>query len=681
VAPGKVEGNRTSGPVYRGYDNDVEYFEETLPNPEDPDNPVRTLYDLMERSARVYKKEQCIGWRRLIKEFEIEKVIDGEKKKLIIPQLDHYQWLTYGQFYERACNFASGLRHLGIQPRENLAIFEDTRLEWTIAHRGAFTQNLVVFTVYANLGLDSLVYALNQGEIRYIVANGNLITSLISIKEKVPSLEYVVYIDKANEEALEKAKGAGLHLISMEEVEEMGKNNPHEHVPPSPDDLACIMYTSGSTGVPKGVMTSHRNVVSGVRGGLKILEIVKGDTILHYLPLAHSFANALESICLYNGTRLGIGSPRTLSSSGVKDCDGDLKELGPNLFIAVPAIFEKIKHGVMSMVNSKGPLSRFVFYIAFTQKLRAIKNGRKGYLWDRLVFNKVRETLGIRNMKYMVTGSAHLSGDMHDFARVVFNCPLLQGYGLTETVSCGTVQRVIDFTNENIGCCLKSTEIKLVDVPDMNYFSLDIPHPRGEIWIRGPTITLGYYKQEEKTNEAFFEDDDSPYKWFASGDIGMWLEDGKLKIIDRKKNLIKPPHGEYIALEKLESCYKNCQFVEFICVYVDSTHYDCIAIVTAVKDRLTAWAKANNIPEANDYNELCASPQVTEFVLNELKNTARKTKLKSIETLRHVTICPDEWTPQNIMLTAAMKLNRTEIVKRFRNDIDRMYDELNSKKE
>jgi len=389
----------------------------------------------------------------------------------------------------------------------------------------------------------------------------------------------------------------------------------------------------------------------------------------------------LESTLLFHGTRLGIGSPRTLSSNGVKDCDGDLKELGPNLFIAVPTIFEKIKHGVMYMVNSKGAFSRFIFHIAFTQKLRSIKSGRKGTIWDRLVFNKVRDTLGIKNMKYMITGSAHLSGDMHDFARVVFDCPLLQGYGLTETVSSGTVQRVGDCTNENIGCCVHSTEVKLVDVPEMGYHSSDTPYPRGEIWIRGPTITLGYFKQEEKTNEAFFEDNDSPYKWFASGDIGMWLEDGRLKIIDRKKNLIKPPHGEYIAIEKLESSYKNCQFVEFICVYVDSTHYDCVALIVASKDRLVAWAKANNISGFEDYHTFCESTQVHDFVLNELKNTARKTKLRSIETLRNITIYSEEWNPQNLMLTAAMKLNRTEIVKRFRPDIDRMYAEIEEKRE
>jgi len=292
----------------------------------------------------------------------------------------------------------------------------------------------------------------------------------------------------------------------------------------------------------------------------------------------------------------------------------------------------------------------------------------------------VRDTLGIKHMKYMVTGSAPLSGDMHDFARVVFNCPLIQGYGLTETVSAGTVQRIDDHSNENIGPCVHSTEIRLVDVPDMGYTTTDKPHPRGEIWIRGPTITQGYYKEHEKTREAFINsEDNSPYQWFASGDIGMWIDNGSLKIIDRKKNLIKPPHGEYIALEKLESCYKNCTYLDIICVYVDSQHFDCVAIVTPNRERLTAWAISQKLSNTDNFPLLCENPTVMEFLLTEIKNTGRKMKLRSIETVKSIKICPFEWTPQNGMLTSAMKLNRNEVIKKYREDIDNMYAEIEKK--
>lgn len=176
-----------------------------------------------------------------------------------------------------------------------------------------------------------------------------------------------------------------------------------------------------------------------------------------------------------------------------------------------------------------------------------------------------------------------------------------------------------DLTNENLGPPVSATEIKLVDVPEMNYFSSKNP-PSGEIWIRGPTVTQGYFKKPDLTDEAFkFEgNNNSPYPWFATGDIGTWLENGALKIIDRKKNLIKPPHGEYIALEKLESAYRNCNLTDLVLVYADSSHYECVAVVVPNRERLTLWAEGNNLP-TKDFTQLCKNPQVKDHVLSEIK--------------------------------------------------------------
>jgi len=220
-----------------------------------------------------------------------------------------------------------------------------------------------------------------------------------------------------------------------------------------------------------------------------------------------------------------------------------------------------------------------------------------------------------------------------------------------------------------------STEIKLVDVPEMNYTSSKYP-PSGEVWIRGPTVTQGYYQQADKTDEAYKMENDSPYSWFATGDIGMWLDNGSLKLIDRKKNLIKPPHGEYIALEKLESAYRNCNLVDFVLVYADQYKNECVAVAVPNRDRLTEWAKNNNIKNDSDLTQICEDPIVKAHVLSELKTTGRKMKLRSIETVRNVYLCPWEWNPQNNMLTAAMKLNRNEIIKKFRGEIDQLYEEL-----
>jgi len=273
-------------------------------------------------------------------------------------------------------------------------------------------------------------------------------------------------------------------------------------------------------------------------------------------------------------------------------------------------------------------------------------------------------------MRIMITGSAALSPEVHDFIRVCFGCTLLQGYGLTETCSGGTVADTRDIAVSQIGAPLGCNELKLVDVPDMKYLSTDLPHPRGEVHIRGGNITLGYYKNTERTQEAFLEDG-----WFATGDVGMILPNGTFRIIDRKKNLIKPPHGEYIALEKLESVYRNCPYIETISVYADGSHYHCIAIAYPSKPMLEGWAKSNGV-DASNFEKLCKNPKTVAFVLKELVKVGRNLGLKSIETLRNLRLCHYEWTPENQHLTTAMKLNRNVVYEIWRKEIDAMYGEL-----
>jgi len=259
----------------------------------------------------------------------------------------------------------------------------------------------------------------------------------------------------------------------------------------------------------------------------------------------------------------------------------------------------------------------------------------------------------------------------------VFGAPLVQAYGLTETNSAGLIQYQYDLSNEQVGSPGASSEWKLVDVPDMGYSSNDQPWPRGEIYLRGSTITKGYFKDPVRTKDAFF--DDGEFQWFATGDVGALLPNGALKIIDRKKNLVKPPHGEYIAIEKLESCYKNCPWLSFLMVYVDGYHYDCVILGVPNRTLVIPWAQENNLASANDWTKLCTEKKVRDKILSEVQNVAKDLKLKSIETVRNLWLLPDDWTPENQMMTVAMKLNRPYIVKAFKWTIDTLYAELDKK--
>jgi long-chain acyl-CoA synthetase len=436
------------------------------------------------------------------------------------------------------------------------------------------------------------------------------------------------------------------------------------------------MYTSGSTGVPKGVLISHENFVAFASAAAAVLAFKDDDRLVHFLPLAHSMAFMAETSMLYNGVPMYFGNPRTVSSVGVRNCKGDIAETLPTLFVAVPAIFERVKHAVMAKVEAKSKLVQWLFNHAYEKKLHAIKTGGDAGFWDRLVFAKIRKEIGLDKIRMNVTGSAPISGKIQDWVRVVFNAPLTQGYGLTETCSCGTLQLPEDVSADTCGAPTVATEIKLVDCADLGYTNGDKPYPRGEIWIRGPTVTLGYYKAKDKTDEVYFQDKDSPYPWFATGDVGMWLPNGNLRIIDRKKHLIKPPHGEYIALEKLESVFKNCAWLSFLMVFADGTHYDCVLVGVPNAVLLLDWAKANNIPNASNLAALCKEPAVRKKILEELGKVGRNMGLKSIEMVRAVYLTHEEWTPQNSMLTAAMKLNRTVVVKQFAKNIETLYAEL-----
>jgi long-chain acyl-CoA synthetase len=388
------------------------------------------------------------------------------------------------------------------------------------------------------------------------------------------------------------------------------------------------------------------------------------------LPLAHILAFILEAGSISSGVALAYGNPRTLSDTACRNCSGDIVEAAPNFLIGVPSVFDKIRAGILSVVESGSPVTKYLFNAAIEAKKEATRHGKDTPLWNLLVLNKLKKKIG-GNVRFIVSGGAPLSSQCGEFLRAAFGVQVMQGYGLTETCGGCTVGDITDLDSVySAGSPICSTEYKLVDVPTMNYSSRDKPFPRGEIWIRGNNVATGYYKNPEKTKEDFIEG------WFKTGDIGQLNKNGTLSIVDRIKNLVKPPHGEYIPIEKLESQYKNCPLVANILVFAHSNSDFVVALVQPNRPNL----EKQDIPNKDklQWAQMCETKEAKKIMMNSLMATWKSLGLKSIEKISNVALFPEEWTPDNNWLTAAMKLKRPDIVRAQKVTLQNLYKEIGS---
>eukprot|EP01126_Amoeba_proteus_P005533 TRINITY_DN1186_c0_g1_i9.p1 TRINITY_DN1186_c0_g1~~TRINITY_DN1186_c0_g1_i9.p1 ORF type:complete len:411 (-),score=96.71 TRINITY_DN1186_c0_g1_i9:110-1342(-) len=405
--------------------------------------------------------------------------------------------------------------------------------------------------------------------------------------------------------------------------------------------------------------------MASVGGVLKVLDLHPTDVHLSYLPLAHILAFMVEVACLANGCALAYGNARTLTDASVRNSKGDISESTPSFLVGVPTVYDKIKSGIMGKIEKSSFLVRTLFRLGCASKKAALAVGKTTPFYDLLVFNKIKLALGGK-VRFIISGGAPLSKECGEFLKICFSAPVIQGYALTETTAGGTIGALDDpEAHTNVGPPVGSTEIKLVDCPEMGYTHLD-PEPRGEIWIRGPGVSRGYYENPEKTEEDF-----TPDCWFKTGDVGRLNKNGTLSIIDRKKNLIKPPHGEYVAVERLEATYKNCPLVANIMVCASSSYNELVALVFPDKHRLEGWSEKNNIHLS--WKALCEDKRAEKYVLDCLNETWKTTKLRGFERISAVKLYPDEWTPENGWLTAAMKLQRPKVQLQEKDVIDAMY--------
>lgn len=575
--------------------------------------------------------------------------------------------ITYTELDELIKYASSGLRNIGLTEKTRFNIYSATSLNWQLLAHSCFRQNIPFCTAYETLGEEGLSHSLNEPEVVGVFTNENLIDTLANVLPETKTVKYVIYDGHPSEEKIKKLQDGlkgreGAKVVSLDELKADGKKNVAKPNPPKKDDTACIMYTSGSTGAPKGVILTHANLAASVGGVIGLLgeHLLPTDTFLAYLPLAHILEFVVECALIYVGVTMGYGSVKTLTDASVRNCQGDLPAFKPSVMVGVPAVWETIRKGIMQKLAGAPAIARGMFQTGMTVKRNKIP-GLSG-VFDQLVFKKIQAATGGR-LRLALSGGAAISRETQEFLDLAL-VQLLQGYGMTESSAmCAIVTPQFHHNYGTVGVLVPSIEVKLKDVPDARYFSTNDP-PQGEVLIRGPAVTKGYFKREETTKETIDSDG-----WLMTGDVGQWNKDGTLSIIDRKKNLVKLSGGEYIAIERLESSYKSCGLVQNICVHASQDAKQPMAVVFPREGDLQKAAADKGLASSGeDLSTLCENKKVADMVKEELNAVGKKNGFKPLELLQCVLLVPEE-----LPMTAAQKLQRKDVVVKYEDKIKKIY--------
>nr|XP_043620268.1 long chain acyl-CoA synthetase 1-like [Erigeron canadensis] len=641
------KGDPSVGPIYR-YHTSKQSFPPL-------DSHFKTTWDVFRSSVEKYPNNRILGWRELV---------NGK--------WGPYVWKTYKVVYEEVLHVAYAIRASGLQPGCKVGIYGSNCPQWIVAMEACNAQNCICVPLYDTLGAGAVNFILEHAEVDIVFVQDKKVKQLLDPEcTHTRHLKAIVCFTSMTAEEKEMADSIGIKSFSWNDFLQMGSEHPSELQTPQPSDICTIMYTSGTTGKPKGVILTHENVITMICGIDLMMEqfeekMTVDDVYLSFLPLAHVFDRVIEEYFIRKGASVGFYHG---DINALKD---DMMELKPTFLAGVPRVLERIHEGVLKGLEELNPRRRKIFDILYNYKLKWMKLGYKqkyaSPLADMLAFRKVKNNLGGR-IRCIVSAGAPLNPEVEEFLRVTSCALVLQGYGLTET--CGLATAAIPDELSMVGTVgppFLFKELRLEELPEMSYDPLADP-PRGEICIRGKSPFAGYYKNPELTDEVMKDG------WFHTGDIGEMLPNGALKIIDRKKHLIKLSQGEYVALEHLEKLYAITPIVEEIWVYGNSFKSSLVAVVVPNQEHALKWADRNG--HKTTFSDLCTLSQLQDYIISELKSTAERFKLNGFEHIKGVIVEPETFEGERGFLTPTLKKKRDRMQDHYKIQIDNVYRGLN----
>nr|AFD33346.1 acyl-activating enzyme 2 [Cannabis sativa] len=641
------DGRPSMGPVYRSM-----YAKDGFPPPIDG---LDCCWDVFRLSVERNPGNKMLGRRE---------VVDGKAGK--------YVWQTYKEVYDCVIKLGNAMRSCGFGEGDKCGIYGANCSEWIMSMQACNAHGLYCVPLYDTLGANAIEFVIKHAEVTIAFAEEKKLPELLkTLPNTTDYLKTLVSFGKVTPEQRESVEKFGLKIYSWEEFLQLGDCKDFDLPVKKKTDICTIMYTSGTTGDPKGVLISNESIISLLAGVRRLLESVnekltEKDVFLSYLPLAHIFDRVIEELFILHGASIGFWR------GDVKLLLEDIGELKPTIFCAVPRVLDRVYAGLTQKISAGGFLKKTLFNFAYSRKYnnmrKGLKHGDAAPLCDKIVFSKVKQGLG-GNVRLILSGAAPLAPHVEAYLRVVTCAHVCQGYGLTETCA-GTF---VSIPNElpmlgTVGPPVPNVDVCLESVPEMGYDAL-AEVPRGEVCVKGSTLFSGYYKREDLTKEVMIDG------WFHTGDVGEWQADGSLKIIDRKKNIFKLSQGEYVAVENLENIYGLVSDIDSIWVYGNSFESFLVAVINPNQQALERWAGENNI--SGDFKSICENPRAKEYILGELNKIGKEKKLKGFEFIRAVHLDPEAFDIERDLITPTYKKKRPQLLKYYQSVIDNMYKEGN----
>lgn len=562
----------------------------------------------------------------------------------------HWKTMGWEEYFNTATKVAGALAALDIKPGDRVVIMSNTRYQWAIADQAILGLGCVTVPIYQSATPEDIAFILeNSQAVAAFVEDDKQFQKFQQVDKDKLSVKHLFsfsHIDSPDVTPWEKLleQGASYHTGNPQFFIESCNKVDRE-------DLASIVYTSGTTGLPKGVEILHRCIFSECTDVAKVLELTHQDRTLTFLPFAHIFGRAEMWAHVIIGYQLCL-------AESIDRIAANLVSIKPTFMMAVPRIFEKLYDRIISQVDSGSPVKKKLFYwaVGIGQQVSRHKRAKKELpfslllqfqLASKLVFKTINEKLGGK-IRYLVSGGAPLSKEIAEFFHAS-GILILEGYGLTETSAAVTVNTPYNYEFGTVGPPMEDVQVRIAE--------------DGEVLVKSDKVFRGYYKNPEATAKSLVDG------WFHTGDIGEIDDRGRLKITDRKKDLIKTAGGKMIAPQKIENVLKTSKYISQVVVYGDKMKY-LVALVTLNDGEVSRFAQNEGISCANS-EELKNHDKVYQLIQAEIKS--RNSQLGSYETIKNFAILPEDFTVESGELTPSLKVKRKHLSKKYEDKILKLY--------